>query len=74
MLIDGVVYKNVVKTEYDLSEVFSDTLRKYNIRCSPKAVLGDPCNISEENITPIGAENIPIIEVLSVGSSGTPVK
>lgn len=74
ILIDGVVYKNVVKTKYNLSEVFSDTLRKYTVRCSPKVVLGNACNISEESITPIGTENIPIIEVLSVGFSGSLIK
>ncbi len=74
VLVDGVIYKNVVKTKYDLSEVFSDSLRKYSVRCYPKVVLGDNCNIYEENIIPIATNDIPIVEVISVGFSGVPIK
>lgn len=71
ILINKVIYKNVVKTKYDLSGAFSDTLRKYNVRCSPEVFLGNICNISEDSITPVGTNNIPIIEVISVSFSGT---
>jgi|GEM_PF-2360399 len=63
----GVTYKNVVKTYYDLSEQYSDTVNRYAITFTIADTTISPCNLNPVDIDPGESGQIPVARILRIG-------
>ncbi|GAA4436111.1 hypothetical protein GCM10023091_13620 [Ravibacter arvi] len=70
IMIEGVTYKNVVKTDYDLENAYRDSSMKYSISYISQVTYTVDCDLSPGNVSPSESNKIPVLEIISLSFSG----